>query len=309
MEDVANIEENNIGLFGFLEYPNNINFVGGFINVVKDYNEALAFINNIKHENGFIYPPEVHKVAYDNNQTAKKNPNTKRPALLYKLPPSHYLEFKSEHDNINFREGAGSFIINLLSYLFGTRLQFYDWFFDSRIAIKRQHPIAFSNIVLEKFLSHSFNKWKGWNSDYQKLFTNILFMHSRSSSYQWDWERFTIEYMVFDGLFKCADSIYDFKNKLMKKKITHKERFEVLCNFFGIPFLKNEVVLIYRLRNELFHETLYNGSTPCSSLTRESYYAPCYLRKLNQRLIPAILEYKNDYIATEWNTRFPYAFD
>ena len=54
------------------------------------------------------------------------------------------------------------------------------------------------------------------------------------------------------------------------------------------------------LRNELFHETLWDGSQPCTAVNTDAFMCAYHLRRFNQRLIPALLGYNNEYVKTEW---------
>jgi hypothetical protein len=133
--------------------------------------------------------------------------------------------------------------------------------------------------------------------------TNVLFMHSRAPSYEWDWERFTIEYMVLDGCWKLAESIHGIKGKY------HSDRIEKFCKKFAIPYEVKRVNSLVALRNELFHETLWDRSQPCTAVAADTFLKPYDLRQLNQRLIPALLGYNNRYVHTIWWSRGAFQFD
>ena len=129
-------------------------------------------------------------------------------------------------------------------------------------------------------------------------------MHCRAISYEWDWERFAIEYMVFDGCFKLACLIYN-----LDSNCSHSERITYLCEHFGIP-IKNDLVKdIVQLRNQLFHETLWSNSQPGTAVKGSAFMQSYNLRRLNQRVIPALLDYRNDYVKTGWWFLGPFSFD
>jgi len=165
------------------------------------------------------------------------------------------------------------------------------------------HNIHPTKDTAEDFLSHCYRAWQGWPTKEQKLITNLLFMHSRAPSYEWDWERFTIEYMVLDGCWRLAELHHGVKGK------NHSERIRILCQKFGIPYDKKRVGKIVSLRNGLFHETLWDGSQPCTAVNAEAVLQPLNLRRLNQRLIPALLGYSNRYVHTIWWSRGAFQFD
>jgi len=288
-------EKPNCDFFGFLPYQDEIKFDGGIISPVDDYEINFKLIDEYTHEDGFLYPPVSQKYIV-NPKTMKPQmaiPKTERPAHLHKLPASHMIQFN--HKEKNIRHGVGAFIIHLLAYLFGTRLQFCDWWFDGRIPIKSTHNIFFANDTLIKFLSHSYKIWQEWkNEEIRRKFINVLYMHSRAPSYKWDWESFMIEYMVFDGCYKLTELLYNIKSK------NHKERFNIIINKFGI--LNNETIIdnFRLLRNDLFHEALWDKSLPCTANTTSAFMAQYHLRRFNQRLIAALLNYNTTYIQTIW---------
>ena len=302
---------NDIGLFGFLEYPHNIYFEGGCICLIDKYEESLQFINELIHKNGFFYPPEVNTYTIRKGEEDKKVPHTRRPVQLYHLPPSHNIIFEDKKDYEALREYSGAFIIYILSYLFNTHLQFWDWRVSSKTPIRRPHFIIISKPILERFLSYAFTKWKRWDRKQQIHYNNLLFMHSRAPSYQWEWERFMIEYMVFDGLYDLTcqinqEQVNKAKTVYFPKKniVPHKGRFQILCEVYDICYLEKEVDNIYKLRNELFHKAMYGGAKPGFKSNSQLFTTPFFLRQLNQRILPATLEYKNKFINDiPWNIR------
>jgi len=206
-----------------------------------------------------------------------------------------------------FRKGPGGFIIHLLAYILGTRLQFYDWWFDGRIPIESTHNIYISKQTLEDFLSHSYNIWRSWDHNFKNIFINILYMHSRSPSYEWDWERFTIEYMVFD----CCYNLSKELNLLIKKKKRRMHDMAHICEEFNIPYDDTLINDIVKLRNKLFHKALWDDSNPCHSLSISKYNQlyDYHLRRLNKRIIPYLLGYHTAYINTGWWHLGTFLFD
>lgn len=282
--------------FGYLPYESQISFTGGKISPRQDFSDVVAWVNKHTNLDGFLYPPNEQqlRMADISSEEWQEVPNSQRPAFLHRIPPSHELCLDSLAEAEDARKSSGSFIIHLLAYLFGVRLQFYDWWFDGRIPVKSTHHIHLTKKTVEKFLSHCYQLWKSWAMAEQKLITNILYMHSRVPSYEWDWERFMIEYMVLDGCWKVASIL----NKLQAK--AHKERIRILCQEFGIPMDEKLITDIVTLRTDLFHETLWDKSQPCTATNGSGFAASLHIRKLNQRLIPAILEYDTPYVRTPW---------
>lgn len=285
--------------FGFLPYRHLIEFDGGSISPVSNYEGIKALVEEDTHEDGFLYPLLTWRVS----KSGKEIPHTKRPEHLYRVTASHDLRLSFSGATEDLRRGPGAFVIHLLAYIFGVRLQFHDWWFDGRVPVRCTHNIHFTDIVKEDFLSHSYQIWRNWPEQERKLITNVLYMHSRAPSYEWDWERFVIEYTVLDGCYKLAELRYGISAQ------HHKDRIKALSTPFGIPLEEQVVDRIVRLRNSLFHETLWDGSQPCTTVSDFAFEAAGHLRRLNQRLIPALLGYNTPYSHTHWWSLSACTFD
>lgn len=289
--------KSSFDLFGFLKYPTKIEFDGGKVSIEDNYEYGCRWIEKYMHKDGFIYPLISHKVELNSisGEVRREIPKTERPALLHKLPSSHKLIVENTIDYTFSRMNDAGFIIHLLSYVFGTRLQFEGWWFDRRVPIKPTNDFYIAHSTIEDFLSKGYQRWKSWDEEKRKKIINILIMYSRAPSYDWDWERFTIEYMVFDGLYNLTYKLYHCRAN------NHKERFKTVCDKFGIQFHEELVNRIYALRNDLFHETLWDKGQPCTANTgSDAFYQPLNLRRFNSRLIPAILGYKTPYVKIGW---------
>ncbi len=293
--------------FGFLPCDWSIKFDGGDISPIPEIYKIRKAVEKNTNQDGFLYPPRSWRVRLEPRTSRRlgKIPGSERPALLHPVAPSHELSLTARLNQKELRNGPGGFLIHLLAYLFGVRLQFHDWRFDSRVPIRmaQTHNIHFTNATAEDFLSHCYRAWQGWSNQEQLLITNVLFMHSRAPSYEWDWERFVIEYMVLDGCWRLAELRHDIKGK------NHSQRISRLCQKFGISYDRSRVGRIVALRNDLFHETLWAGSQPGTAVSSDAFLQPSNLRRLNQRLIPALFGYKNAYVNSMWWSIGAYSFD
>jgi hypothetical protein len=229
--------------FGFLPWKWALEFEGGKILPHPEFEETAAWLDKYTHEDGFLYPPIEHRRVVDpiTIKPLRKIPKTKRPAHLYQIPPSHEISLSDLDILKDIRKGPGSFLINLLAYLFGVRLQFHDWWVDGRLPIlekARTHKISFTKDTAEHFLSHCYKIWEAWHEKEQKLITNLLFMHSRAPSYEWDWERFFIEYMVSDGCYKLAKSLGVVKKSHLM--VSESKFFAKLLKFLSMTTLSKK---------------------------------------------------------------------
>lgn len=283
----------NHDFFGYLPCKWDIKFEGGSISPIQEFDQVSAVIDKYKDKEGFIYPEDAQQIRSDLSSLV--------PDMFTFEPPSPFFQYVyTSHvlclrdTEVDIRKGSGAFLIYLLAYLFGVRLQFKGWWHDGRIPVKSTHNIRPTKKTAEKFLSHCYQLWKSWPATEQKLITNILYMHSRTPSYEWEWEQFTFGYMVVDGCWRLAKQQYNLP------KGSHEERINVLCRKFGIPLNEALVKNIVELRNKLFHETLWDNSQPCTATNGPGFAASLHIRKLNQRLIPAILGYDTPYVRTPW---------
>jgi hypothetical protein len=292
-------------LFGFLPVKKCFAFEDVIIEPVTDYDDALKCLIKESHRDGFIYPPicEEGQINPKTSRHTKRVPRTRRPALLHRIPPSHRLTIQSRAGMHELRIGPAGFLVHLLGYLYGVRLQFHDWWVDGRLPLKMQHNIYLTDECAQSFLSGSYGRWKSWTSNQKDLMTNILYMHARAASYEWDWERFAIEYMVFDGCCALAKGLF---RKL--KLSNHEKRLVNICKHFGIPLNKDLFNDIVKLRNGLFHKALWGNAQPCTTVKGNAFLIPHHLRRLNQRVIPALLGAPIEYIKTPWWTLGTFAF-
>jgi hypothetical protein len=119
-------------------------------------------------------------------------------------------------------------------------------------------------------------------------------MHVRSTSYEWDWERFTINYMVFDGCYKTAEAL-----KLVTPAKQHSDRFDTLFQWLNLPQNSDVTAALAASRNQLFHETLWNRQQPGIG-SREGYIQADHLSRINDRLLFALANYRGPYLSTPW---------
>jgi len=306
---------------GFLPIKYRIEFDGGAFIPLPKFDEGKRIIDNCKNRDGFIYPPTiVMKQGFsppgEHKETEWKDiPNTERPALLHKLPASHELSITNDPVDVDFRKSDGAFLMYLASYLFGVRLQFHDWWFDGRVPIKRSHNISINKQTESNFFSHSYCTFRQWPKDLRIRFTNILYVNSKAPSYEWDWERFFINYMVFDALFKFA------KNHVGVNATSHRERLNNICKHYGLACEEENLEKISDLRNNLIHECIWidnnDGKREIQSDQNDvrpgrvydvGFFQSQNLWRLNQRLIPAILGYDTKYISTTWSCMGSFKF-
>lgn len=283
-------------LFGFLKHPDTIEFDGGSIEPTDSFKDNLNYIEEHENRDGYFYPPQVTSSTqsmdfasgeFDEPQAV---PNSRKPSPVFQLPASHTLHIENPLDKENARHEDAGLIIHLLGFIFGTRLQFSDWRFDGKVPTKYKNYLFYSDGVQSHFITHVYQYWKTLNSEQRKYYINILYMHGRAKSCEWEWDEFLYQYMVFDA-------IYRFYVMLGNPEIQgHKHRINSLCEHFRISCDPNRIDEIYRLRNNMFHEALWYSGTPgLQKKPSDSHLIPKCLERLNAKLIVAVIGYKNKY--------------
>ena len=288
--------------FGFLSKHAVLTCTFGRIEPVSTFNDAKHWIGSHVHSDGFLYPPFVHLETDDGPK-----PNSSRSAHLHQLPASHQLILTNACHNAKQNQTNAMFAIQALAYIYGTHLQFEGWFFDTRVPIRSHHNIVLQHGSTEHFLSRAYKQWINWQERDQLRFSNILFMLNRAPAYEWDWEHFLIEFMIFDGLQKTWENTREAG--AIHRRPKSRKLVELMFNELGVPLNQGLLQQFSDLRNDLFHETLWDRGHPCTSKSWEAVYAPILLRRLNQRIVLKLLDYKNEYASSIWWDMSPRSFD
>lgn len=296
-----------IDKFGFLANGWELKFSGGEIAPLYNFKSTTKFIKSVVHEDGFIYPPTEQKAKYSDSNAEEFDaiPNTSKPAHLFSIPCSHSITLENNATLKENRMGDAAFIIHFIGFLLGTRLQFENWRHTGRVPINYRSEIGIGQKTVQNVLSIGYDYWRSLNSENQRLFINILFMHVLAKSYEWSWERFTFEYMAFDG---CFHLLKKLSPNIFKRTI-HKERIKSVCEHFSIPFTEKRVKEIYELRNFLYHESTWDGGMATLSSSTGSSYAYNLLHQLNQRIITNLIGYKNSFSISAWEGLMTCRFD
>ncbi len=147
---------------------------------------------------------------------------------------------------------------------------------------------------MEAYLARSYETWRSLSEDHQKLVTNILYMHTRVSAYEWDWEQFSIAYMVFDGCYRFLSE----RDRIGAP--SHGLRISTVLQHLGIQQNLDWQDRFVKLRNDLFHESLWDTGQPGTFASDTAFYVPIFLKSMNARVITAMLGYKGKYPTTCW---------
>jgi hypothetical protein len=284
--------------FGWIPRPLDLQWSFGQLRTLPEFDDAVASLKTLSDYAGYLHPPIENVGSWrDPQETSYPICSVSRPASLHKVPPTHELCLPTVSDDPTvLRSADGGFLIHFLGFLLGYRCQFWDWWVDSRVSIRSHtdyHIVREDSIG--KCLDLGTSSWRQWNEHTRTIFINAMFLHNRSSGYLWDWERLQAEYQVLDAFYAVARSRFKLPPS------PHRQRIELLCRHFGLYGEQDLANSIVSLRNDLIHEALWSGQMPCTAPDEDSFYAPIWLHKFNQRLGLAILGFANDYVHSRWN--------
>jgi hypothetical protein len=292
--------------FGFLQKPLKGDFLGISFSPLADHAERLELLKKGSNIDGFYYPPQIAKYHVDppTDSIKEKIAQTDRPASVYSLSPSHTITIENPVSIDKEPCSDEALIVFLLAYLYGTRLMPSQWKFEGRVPIKPVNNFYISDTTTLHFLEYVYSWWKSLTKTQRIKFVNILYVYTRATSLEWDWDAFLHQYMVFDALYN-----FHIELRPTKRAKNHQDRFNILCNEYSVS---NEDLVnrIYSARHNLFHEAMWIESTiGFGSPNNDTYQLPQYLSALNSQIISGITGYQNQYIHTEWWTRQMLDFD
>jgi hypothetical protein len=296
--------KNQIDSFGYLSERLDFSFDGGSVRTRDDFVKARNWINSQTNKDGYLYPSTSYTVTKDiNSKKWKRIPRTSRPAKLFHMPPSHNIALINSSVQKSDRYGLAGFVVQSLAFLYGTKLQFWDWFIEGRVPTKTQTiNLALFPSDVEMFFERAVPTWQSLSDLNKKRMVNLLFVHCIAGAVEWDWQGLQLEYMVTDACYRIAHNMGKCKAG------RHEDRLTALCDSFELAKDDHWFDFIIRLRNDLFHETLWDGGRPFTSQSSESFYAPLHLRRFNHRLVTAILCGPGRYTKTRWTSIGTYAF-
>lgn len=289
--------------FGFLPLAVSLRFAFGAarpLATLKDTNERLQVALDPQ---GFIYPPLYRRTR--NQQPKKGEPKEGEgiyPGHLFKLPSSHSLTFTEHPFDGDFLKNDGAFLLSMIGFVYGIRLQFSDWWFDGRVSLKPMSDFCVTATKAEEFISAAWNQWRLWLPKDRKRFTNILYLQNRTSLYRWDWERFLMNYVIFDSLYATAHSAAGVTAN------RHAERLKAMCTYFGVKQDDPSFKEIVRLRNDLFHESFWDAGSPCTRCSDTAFQLVYDFERLNRRLTVGLTGFPTEYLKSSWHVAGVAAF-
>lgn len=286
---------------GFIPLKLDVVFSKGRIQKLGTFDEAERYMHENSNTDGYYYPPVVARYELKGPTYEKPNfaagplPRSKRPAHLFKLPASHEIVLHWPYSD-DPRNNECMFLVQFLACIFGIRAHITEWWIDGRIPQKTSNDYNIYEKALPDLTDMALGTWLACKTPEQQLhLTNLLYMHNRVFSYEWDWEQFTVAYMVFDGCYRYLQRYTDFQ-----EVSGHAKRFKLVLDEIKIPFEEKRIKNFVNLRNNLFHETLWDSKHPGTSARHDAFIASRQMKKLCTRILLFILGYRGEYLAQPW---------
>jgi len=295
------MENKFIDYFGFLPVPGEIEFSHGVVTPSPEIRNIVSEVRKEACRDGYIYPPLLKNAENISTDDSRKYCNWGPPEPYYHLPATHSLTLSlSQKSGQEPRYGLAGFIAHFLGFLFGYRVQFYDWRFEGRVNISSSCTHSPPHLEQVTCLLESGIKiWSNWGLRKKTIAINALYLHARTSSYENEWEQFQSEYQIIDAVCYLA--------KVANH--SHSQRLKKLCEKYSIPVDEEKFKTIVDLRNDLLHEAIWDGRMPGEIRSQFSLDASSWLHKISKKALLASFDVKGQFIERNWWERWPEPFD
>ena len=270
------------------------------IQTLPKFEDSVSRIENSAHiYKDWFYPP----IKAGNKSADEPIPPV--PVLWFPLPLTHNIEHKCGSASSALNE----FLIIVFGWSEGLRLIPEGWGHFYRAAVKPGKLTDF--ILFEEDVPRLLDLAEGfWHQHKEAGVAGTMFGAVHwflfSQSYFYYFERFMMQYMVFDTLYNIQQRISGFKSK------SHAKRVEDLAVFLKVPVPswgqvdssgKSE---ISQLRNDLIHEAKFAGAPIGFALPKMKGNILVQFEAFNCRLIAAQLGATGRYSQSSSQTRQPY---
>jgi hypothetical protein len=274
------------------------------INPLPEFEDSVSVVreSGYVHEGWFCVPLEA------GHDTSEK-PHAPVPMPWFSLPLTHLIQYQSAEASSKLSE----FLITVFGWSQGLLLQPEGWGHFYRVALEPGKLTDFILFELDvpRLLDLAEVFWHSHQVDgvAAKMFGAIhWFLFSQS--YRQYFERFMMQYIVLDTIYKIQECI----TGIIRKSSTHAKRIETLANSLMVPLPtwgnvdstgKSE---ISRLRNDLFHEARFGGAPIGFEFPAMHGKVLLQLKAFNCRLIAALLGAKGNYSRSSSQTRQVHRF-
>jgi hypothetical protein len=290
--------------FGFLATPVSASFGGVSLHPLPDHSANVEWFSKAANEDGFFYPPLVADYVRLSKNRRRRVPRSERPAAVYRLPASHELSIKQPLV-VTHPYSDAVLLVQLLAFIFGTRLQLAEWKFEGRVPERSLLAASIRDDVRMDFVRHVYAWWRTLPPAIRARVNNVFYAYNRAKTAEWDWDAFSQQYVVFDAIFRLHTEITS-----VESRVPHRTRFAALCQAYKIPYNDDLVCSLYKARNELFHEGMWaNAMIGHQAAGSETVQYPRHLNRLNARLLCSLSGYRNSFTASIWWAMGRFRFD
>jgi len=292
---------------GFLIEPISFRFEHVRLEPLPDHADQGAKFRRHCNADGYFYPPLTASYRLTKVGTrGRRLPGTSRPALVFHLPASHTLSVDASVLPTHPHPHSDSmFILQVLAFITGTRLQFEQWRLDGRVPCTSTLGAWVQSDIQAHFVEYAYVWWRALPTEHQVRSINLFHAYNRAISAEFPWDVFTQQYMVFDGIYRLHAKLAGIKSD-----VGHHKRLELIAGAYGVPMDDQISKLLYRARNDLFHEAIWAGAiVGYPPELPDSHHFPRYLRQLNARLLCAMVGYRNSFTKSVWWAMGKFLFD
>ena len=295
--------------FGHVPVKASIEFGGGRFEPVPNFDDVMAAVPTYTHPDGYVYPPIQHTMRQRATwKRPRKVKGSERQALLHNMPVTHSLTLASPGAETDAqRHGDGGFLVHFFGFLYGYRCQFAGWWMDGRYPVRSSADHSPLRVEQTRFcIDSALASFRSWSPRQRTVAINILYLYGRIWAYELEWERFQAAYQVADAIFGLAKRIGQVPATAGRP---HGERIPSFSQHFGMALDVGRVETVVRLRNELLHEALWDGTMPGHAASSESFYASLWLEHWSRRAFFALCGLRGEYVRSPWWGLGSYFFD
>lgn len=275
---------------------------------VSDFEEVVSHVKKSYHSaNGFCFPVSTHfkykketegEVFVD--REVSRSPVFQPETFRFWSTHEFCLKRKSIGDLNNFSQNPSFYFLQVIGYISGYRIMPATFWFDGKVPNRPTHNLIVRNT--DKVIEKANLAWENMDENARKSLVGIFYLYNRSASYQWHFEKFSHDFMIFDSALR-----------FYKKHIDHftlgKNRYSEFLDKVDISYDPKSVQAFADMRNDLFHEIKWGQGTPCFFSDDEVLYKSLELRRMLHAVLGRLIGLEGSYFQNDWKCLGTYLFD
>jgi hypothetical protein len=282
----------SFGLLDALWQP--IQFHAGEIRPRTGEREVDAWLDEAAAPDGWIYPPVGQK---------------RQQGHLWRVPTTHELLWTGGGAT-GVRRDEPKFLLDVLGFAYGRRLQFSEWWIDLRVPRRPGPFLTVYSWDVAPLLERASAFWRAASERNRKRLSSTIYLLSRAEAAHWFWEKFLLLYTALDA---CWMVLKD-QGRVVQPKGGHSARIKEVCRALSLYGAKPDPVEADRcadklkdIRNDLAHEAIWDvtrdpahtheNALGSSDATDMEYHQ---IRELVRQIVLEILEIPSDRNLIRW---------